>query len=66
MSVNKLKPTIEDVVKLLKLGQQIRDKHNLNRFRLVLMGHLDKELYEICQIKAQEFDERIHIHVIEV
>jgi hypothetical protein len=64
--VHKLKSINEDIVKILQAGKEIRDKNGLNRFRLVILGHLDKELYEDCQKRAQELDERIHVHVIEI
>jgi hypothetical protein len=64
--VQALKSVNEDVVaKLLQEGKQIRDKHKLNRFRLVLLGHLDTELFEACQKEAQDIDDRMHVHVIE-
>jgi hypothetical protein len=66
VQAEKLKSFEDDITNMLQAGKGIRDKYGLNRFRLVLLGHLDKGLYEICQKKAQELDERIHVHVIEV
>lgn len=62
--VQKLKSINEDIVKILQAGKEIRDKHGLNRFRLVLLGEVDKDLYEACEKKAQGLDDRIHVHVI--
>jgi hypothetical protein len=62
--VKKLKSINGDILKILKRGKEIRDQHGLNRFRLVLLGEVNKELYEACQKKAQELDARIHVHVI--
>jgi hypothetical protein len=64
--VQKLRSPDEDISKMLQAGKEMRDKHGLNRFRLVLLGRLDKELYESCQKKAQQLDARIHLHVIEI
>jgi hypothetical protein len=65
VAVERLKSIKEDIGKLLQAGKEIRDKHGLNRFRLVLLGEVEKELYELCEGKAQELDDRIHVHVIE-
>jgi len=64
--VQKLKSINDDIMKILQAGREIRDKHGLNRFRLVLLGHLDEGLFGICQKKAQQLDERMHVHVIEM
>jgi hypothetical protein len=56
----------DDISKMLQLGKDMRDRHGLNRFRLVFLGHIDEELYESWQKKAQQLDERIHLHVIEL
>jgi hypothetical protein len=64
--VKRIKSVDEDIVKILQVGKEIRDQLSLNRFRLVLLGHADKELYEACQKKVQEMDARIHAHVIEI
>jgi hypothetical protein len=65
-SVQTLRSIPRDIMKMLQSGKEIRDKHGLNRFRLVLLGRLDQESYESCQQLAQQLDERIHIHVIEI
>lgn len=62
--VERVKSINEYISNMLQEGKELRDKHGLNRFRLVLLGHLDKALYEACQKIAQELDERIHIHVL--
>jgi hypothetical protein len=64
VGVGRLKSINEDIVKMLQAGKKIRDQRGLNRFRLVLFGEVDKELYEACQKKAEKLDDRIHIHVI--
>jgi hypothetical protein len=64
--VLKLRSLDEDIRKMLQSGKNMRDRHGLNRFRLVLLGQLEKELYESCQKKAQQLDEKIHLHVIEL
>ncbi len=56
----------DDIRKMLQSGKELRDKHGLNRFRLVLLGRFDKELYEYWQEKSHELDERIHVHFIEI
>ena len=66
VAVQKLRSLNGDISKMLQAGKDMRDKHGLNRFRLVLLGQLDEELYESCQKKAQQLDERIHLHVIEI
>ena len=65
-AVERLKSVNEDIVKMLQAGKEIRDKNGLNRFRLILLGEVNKELYEACQKKTQELDDKIHIHVIEI
>ena len=65
-SVQRLNSINDDVSKMLQAGKDLRDKHGLNRFRLVLLGHLDQELYESCQKKSQQLDDKIHLHVIKI
>jgi len=64
VSVQDLKSIREDVVKLLHEGRRLRERHGLNRFRLVLVGHLDKKTLEACQAEAQQMDERMHVHQV--
>jgi len=64
--VKKLTSPSDDITKILQAGKKIRDKQGLNRFRLVLLGRLDKNLHETLIQKAQQFDEKIHLHVIEL
>jgi hypothetical protein len=66
VAVKRVKSTNEDIVKLLQAGKEIRDKNGLNRFRLVLLGEVEKELYEMSQKKAQELYDRIHVHFLEI
>jgi hypothetical protein len=62
--VQKLKSINEDIGKILQAGKQVRDRNSLNRFRLVLLGRVEKDIYEEGQKKARELDDRIHVHVI--
>ena len=64
--VKRIKSIDEDIVKILQAGKEIRDQLGLNRFRLVLLGDVEKELYEACQRRAHKLDDRIHVHVIEI
>jgi hypothetical protein len=64
--VKRIKSIDEDIVKILRVGKEIRDQLGLNRFRLVLLGHVEKEFYEACQRRAQKLDDRIHVHVMEI
>lgn len=64
--VSKLRNLPEDITKMLQAGKDMRDRHGLNRFRLVLLGQLDKALSESLAAKAQQLDEKIHLHVIEL
>lgn len=64
--VQKVKSVNKDIIKMLQAGKEFRDEHGLNQFRLVLLGEIEKDLYEACQRKAQELDDRIHVYVIEV
>jgi hypothetical protein len=66
VAVEKLNPLDNDIYNLLQTGKELRDRQGLNRFRLVLLGRLDQNLYASCQQKAQQFDDRIHLHVLEV
>lgn len=65
VAVQKLR-SHDDISKMLQVGKDTRDRHGLNRFRLVLLGHIDMELYESWQKKVQQIDERIHLHFIEI
>lgn len=65
VSMQKLRSPDEDISKMLQAGKDMRDKHGLNRFRLVLLGRLDEALYGSLSKKAQQLDEKIHLHVIE-
>jgi hypothetical protein len=65
VSVQKLR-SHDDISKMLRAGKIIRDRHGLNRFRLVLLGRVDKELYESWQKKAPQLDDKIHLHIIEL
>jgi hypothetical protein len=62
--VQTVKPINEDINKMLKAGKELRDRYGLNRFRLVLLGKVKKELYEAFQKKTQGLDDRIHLHVV--
>jgi hypothetical protein len=66
VSVERLSSLDEDIISMLEAGKEVRDNHSLNRFRLVLLGHLDKELNEAYRRKAQELDDKIHVHVIKI
>jgi hypothetical protein len=63
--VSKLGNLPEDITKMLQAGQELRDRHGLNRFRLVLLGRLDKASSESLAHQTQQLDEKIHLHVIE-
>jgi len=65
VSAQKLRSPHDDIGKMLQAGKDLRNRHGLNRFRLVLLGQLDKALSESLTRKAQQLDEKIHLHVIE-
>jgi hypothetical protein len=64
--VSKLRNLPEDITKMLQTGKEMRDQHGLNRFRLVLLGRLDQALSESLAAKAQQLDEKIHLHILEL
>jgi hypothetical protein len=66
VSVERLGSFDEDITNILRTGKEVRDKYSLNRFRLVFLGHIYRGLYEYCQKKLRQFDEKIHVHFIEI
>ena len=66
VSVQKVSALNDDITNLLQAGKELRDKHGLNRFRLVLLGLLEPKLRESFQKKTQQFDDRIHLHTLEI
>ena len=60
---------LQDVAKngkqFLVEGKDIRDGHGLNRYRLVLVGHVSEEVLGELQKEADDMDDRMHVHLIE-
>ena len=49
---------------LLKTGRLERERLSLNRFRLVLVGHLTEPEARICRAALKDLDDRVHVHFI--
>jgi hypothetical protein len=63
--VDHLQDVAKDARDLLSDGKGIRDRHGLNRYRLVLVGHVSREVIGDLQKEAQGIDDRMHVHLIE-
>jgi hypothetical protein len=63
--VHDLKDVAKDATNLLFEGKDIRDRHGLNRYRLVLVGRVSKEVIGELQKEASGIDDRMHVHLIE-
>ena len=63
--VDDLEDVRRDARGLLLDGKSIRDKHGLNRYRLVLVGHTGEEVLGELQKEAGDMDDRMHVHLIE-
>ena len=49
---------------ILERGRATRDEHQLNRFRLVLVGEVDAETLAVLRSDAAALDERVHVHAL--
>ncbi len=54
----------EDCQALLEEGRMFRDKRGLNRFRLVLVGHVESHVVHQLEDLAARVDEKVHVHVV--
>jgi len=63
--VHALKDVAADSKSLLLEGKRLRDRQGLNRYRLVLVGRVSKQVLMKLQKEAQNIDDRIHVHLIE-
>jgi hypothetical protein len=63
--INALKDMAKDARHLLFDGKDVRDRHGLNRYRLVLVGSVTKEFLGELQKEAASIDDRMHVHLIE-
>jgi hypothetical protein len=63
--VNALKDVAKDTRYLLFDGKDIRDRHGLNRHRLVLVGSVTRKLLGELKKEAAGIDDRMHVHLIE-
>lgn len=64
--VNALKDVAKDAGNLLFDGKDVRDRHGLNRYRLVLVGGVNREVIDELQEEAASIDDRMHVHLIEI
>jgi hypothetical protein len=60
-----LKDVAKDARNLLLDGKDVRDRHGLNRYRLVLVGSVSTEVLGELQKEAANIDDRMHMHLIE-
>jgi hypothetical protein len=49
---------------LLQNGRRVRDAHQLGRFRLVLVGDLDRETVKWLTAEADRIDPKVHVHCL--
>ncbi|UCD88280.1 MAG: hypothetical protein JSV01_11265 [Desulfobacterales bacterium] len=63
--VRDLKNVAEEAKHLLLNGRDIRDRHALNRYRLVLVGRVSKSVLTELEKEAANLDDRMHVHLVE-
>jgi hypothetical protein len=63
--VHDLQDVAEDGKQFLVEGKDIRDANGLNRYRLVFVGHVSKDVMDELQKQAVAMDDRMHVHLIE-
>ena len=63
--VEHLQDVAKDARDLLSDCRGIRDENGLNRYRLVLVGHVSEEVLGELQKEASDMDDRMHVHLIE-
>ena len=54
----------EAVPEILKNGVEERERRHLNRFRLVIVGHLSPEVQKTITELTDKMDSRVHVHII--
>ncbi len=63
--VRDLQDVAKDGKQLLLDGKGIRDENGLNRYRLVLVGRVSKDVMDELHKEASDMDDRMHVHLIE-
>jgi hypothetical protein len=63
--VRDLQDVAEDGKQFLVEGKDIRDGNGLNRYRLVLVGRVSKDVMDELHKEASDMDDRMHVHLIE-